>query len=301
MERRKLDGRRLVITADDFGYDPASSALILSLIRGGFVTSTSVLAVSEELHPRHLARLQSLADDGLCSIGLHFATTSDGNRSGWRPLSPQGQILAGPDGRLLTSGTAAERRACSRIIGAELEAQHSRLLEHGLRPTRLDSHSGTLYGLRVGSPPNSPEHEPRKPLREGIRFAAVHNLALRLPRSVRLIVGPVIPPLISRPHVVAVEAADRRKVRLPQEMATNPFPYPLIPGYRSLLAYYLRLLPRLPVGTTEIFLHPGSDSPASRHRFGGSWIKRIWEARMLRDPVWRAALKSQGIELVTSW
>lgn len=283
-----------MITADDFGYDPAGDALILSLIQGGFVTSTTVLAVSQELHPRQLARLQSLADDGLCTIGLHFATTSDGNRSGWPPLSAEGRALAGPDGRLPTSALAAERRASSPIIGAELVAQYSRLLEYGLRPTRLDSHSATLYGLRAASDQN-------RPLREGIRFADEHDLALRMPRSVRLIAGPVIPPQISRPHATAVEAADRNGVRLPQEMATNPFPYPLIPGYRSLLAYYLRLLPRLPAGTTEIFLHPGSDSPAARHRFGGSWIKRIWEARMVRDPVWRAALKTQGIELVTTW
>lgn len=290
MDRR----RRLVITADDFGYDPATNDLVLALIRGGFVTSTTVLAVSEELHPRQLALLQHLADAGLCTIGLHFATTSDRNRSGWRPLSAQGRALTEADGRLPTGGTTAERRATSRIIGAELAAQYSRLDEYGLRPTRLDSHSGTLYGLRAHSDQN-------KPLREGIRFAAEHDLALRMPRSVRLVVGPMTPPQISRPHAAAVESADHHGVRLPAEMATNPFPYPFIRGYRSLLAYYLRLLPRLPAGTTEIFLHPGSDSPASRHRFGGSWIKRIWEARMLRDPIWRAALKTQNIELVTTW
>lgn len=291
--------RRLVITADDFGYDPATDDLVLNLIRGGFVTSTTVLAVSDELRPRRLDRLQGLADDGLCTIGLHFATTSDGNRSGWRPRSSAARALTEPDGLLPTSAAAAERRASNTVVDAELDAQFRRLAEFGLSPARLDSHSATLYGLRVGI--LGPADPGNTPLRQGIRFAAEHSLAIRVPRSVRLIVGPVNPPQVMRPHTAAVRAANRAGVAMPEEMATNPYPYQLIPGYRALLGYYLRLLPRLPVGTSEIFLHPGSDTPAARHRFGGSWIKRIWEARMLRDPVWRAALRSEGIELVTCW
>lgn len=291
--------RRLVITADDFGYDPATNHLVLNLIRGGFVTSTTVLAVSDELRPHQLARLQELAEGGLCTIGLHFATTSDRNRSGWRPRSSVGRALTEPDGFLPTSAGAAERRASNGIVDAELDAQFRRLVELGLSPARLDSHSATLYGLRVGI--LSPGNPDNTPLRQGIRFAADHGLAIRVPRSVRLIVGPVEPPQVMHPHLAAVRAAGRAGVAMPEEMATNPYPYQLIPGYRALLGYYLRLLPRLPAGTSEIFLHPGSDSPAARHRFGGSWIKRVWEARMLRDPVWRAALRSEGIDLVTCW
>jgi hypothetical protein len=80
-----------------------------------------------------------------------------------------------------------------------------------------------------------------------------------------------------------------------------PSPARSFPATRSLRAQYLWLLPRLPEGTSEIFLHPGAESTWARRHFGSSWDKRVWEARLLRDPVWLDALAAQQIRLVTTW
>ncbi|PHP53756.1 hypothetical protein [Actinomyces ruminis] len=75
----------------------------------------------------------------------------------------------------------------------------------------------------------------------------------------------------------------------------------MIGTYEALRDFYIALLPLLPEGTSEIFTHPGADTPWARERFGAGWDKRVWEAQMLRDPVWRAALEQEGIEIVARW
>jgi hypothetical protein len=285
--------RSLVINADDFGYDPASTELILDLIAEGRLTSTTVLTVADDLSADLTADLDRLAGQGKCAVSLHFATTSERNRDGWRPRSDAGQRLADPDGTLPISSAVAERRADPRIIGDELEAQLERAVELGLRPTRLDSHCGTLYGLRNRSTPG--------PMEAAVDFCQRHHLGLRLPRSTRLLVGPYLPPPLRSIQGRALARADEAAVRLPVESTSNPFPRPLIPSYAALRAQYLWLLPRLPEGTSEIFLHPGAESTWARRHFGPSWDKRVWEARLLRDPVWLDALAAQQIRLVTTW
>ncbi len=286
--------RRLVINADDFGYDPASSELVLDLIREGYVTSTTVLTVADDLQADHAAELDRLAAGGRCAVSLHFATTSERNRDGWRPRSAAGRRLADPDGLLPTSSGVAERRADEDSIRDELEAQYDRAVDLGLHPTRLDSHCGTLYGIRDLSAGLGP-------MGAALDLCERHRLGLRVPRSTRLLAGPFLPGHLRRRQSGAVERADRTGVALPHESTTNPFPRSIIPSYSVLRAQYLWLLARLPVGTSEIFLHPGAETTWARRHFGQWWDKRVWEARLLRDPVWLDALASQRIRLVTTW
>jgi predicted glycoside hydrolase/deacetylase ChbG (UPF0249 family) len=285
--------RSLVINADDFGYDPASTELVLSLIAEGRLSSTTVLTVADDLSDDLTAELNRLAGQGKCAVSLHFATTSEHNRQGWRPRSDAGRRLADPNGLLPISSAVAERRADSEIIDDELEAQLERAVELGLHPTRLDSHCGTLYGLRNRSTPG--------PMEIAVDFCQRHHLGLRLPRSTRLLVGPYLPTPLRNIQGKAMARADEAAVRLPVESTSNPFPRPLIPSYAALRAQYLWLLPRLPEGTSEIFLHPGAESTWAKRHFGRSWDKRVWEARLLCDPVWLDALAAQQIRLVTTW
>jgi len=308
--------RSLVINADDFGYDPASADLVLELIDEGCLTSTTVLALAADLSSTRTAALAQLADQGRCAVSLHFATNSERGRDGWQPLSEAGRRLAEPDGTLPVSAALAEKRADPWIIAEELQAQYDRAVELGLRPIRLDSHCGTLYGLHTPPAPPLPSDprsaatrstatgrrpDNRGPMEVAVNFCQHHQLGFRLPRSTRLLAGPYLPPWLRRRHTAAVALADHSEVALPEESTTNPFPRGLIPNYAAMRAQYLWLLARLPEGTSEIFLHPGAETTWARRHFGRGWDKRVWEARLLRDPAWLDALDVQRIRLVTTW
>lgn len=297
-------GRRLVLTADDFGYDPDSAALVAGLLRHGRVSATTALAVAPDL--AEAAPSLREATGGAC--GLHVALSSERGRERWAPLAGAGrtarpaaagpvveastaaQNLADPDGLLPVDPADSEARAMDALVAEEITAQHQRLLSLGLTPVRMDFHSGCVYGLHGHST-----------LGAALRLCAQWGLGCRLPRSLDLFLGPDAPVAFRELHARAVAGADALEVPLPATMATNQQPTSQIDGYDALRASYLDLLPRLPEGTSEIFLHPGADTPWARERFGRDWDKRVWEARLVEDPVWLEALAAEGIELVATW
>lgn len=117
--------RRLIINADDLGYDPAVSEGIVLAMRSGVVTSATLMVnLPHSQHGATLAR-------GL-TVGLHL------NLARGAPLSP------GFPAHLLRSGSLDESLVASlptEVVAAETEAQLVRaeaLLGHP--PTHLDVH-----------------------------------------------------------------------------------------------------------------------------------------------------------------
>ena len=279
-------GRRLVLTADDFGYDRDSDALITQLLAEGAVTATTVIAPSLALGadaPRLVERTDA--------CGLHLTLSSDAGREPWGSLGgDEAACLVESGGAFPDDPSVAEARATPDAVGAELAAQYATLLDVGLAPNRVDSHAGTIYGLH-GNPLMGPV----------LAFCAAHGLGLRLPRGLELYLGPSVPPALVHLHAQAVGAATQLGVSLPAQMASDQVPAKDVTEYEPLRDRYIAFLRRLPAGTSEIFLHPGAESQWARERFGRSWDKRVFEARLLRDPVWRDVLEVEGIELVTSW
>ena len=286
-----MSARRVVLTADDYGYEPASSELVVRLLREGRLTATTVLAIAPGLERQVPALLAPDVVSGRC--GLHLAITSERGREPWRPLSEAGRrTLAGsdPDGALPVDLAQVEARTTDAVIAEEIEAQRRRVAALGLTPVRLDMHAGALYGLHGTST-----------LGAALTACARHGWGCRLPRSLRLYLGDDVPEAVRALHAQVVAAADGLGVPLPQTMATDPRPIAAIDGYEDLRRHYVALLAQLPEGTSEVFLHPGADTAWSREHEGQSWDKRLWEARLLEDPVWLDALEREDVKLVDTW
>lgn len=65
-------------------------------------------------------------------------------------------------------------------------------------------------------------------------------------------------------------------------------------SYEALREGLLRGVDQLPLGTSELFLHPSGEGE-------GIPAERAWEARLLRDPAWWDGLAELGIEPAASW
>ncbi|QDB78499.1 ChbG/HpnK family deacetylase [Georgenia wutianyii] len=276
--------RRLVITADDLGVDAETNATIVELMRDGLVSATTLIPVATAATDA----VERLKAAGLHAPRLHLTLNSAREWAGWSPLSADARTLIGPDGTLPLDAAQAERSASTADVAREMFAQLGWMRRLGLRPPALDSHSGTLYGLRG-----------RSLALTAVEFCAEHGLAFRLPRRLASVLGLAVRGL-GTAHRRAVRRADALGVRLPQTLVGSWLPGSAILGYGHLRADVLAQLRSLPRGTSELIVHP---SPlASAQRFpAGEGRKRLWELRLLRDPAFHRALRREHIEVVPAW
>lgn len=272
--------RRLVITADDFGREPTTTEVITELLVEGNVSATTLITVSPDA--AHAAeRMRALG----CVPRLHVTLTGERGLPRWRPLSDAASLV-GPDGAFGDDPFALQRHGDAADVVREADAQCEWMRHFGLAPRAADSHSGTLYGLHG-----------RSWLRETLDWCGRHGLAFRLPRDAEPYFGGPLPPSFAQAHEQAVALADALGVRIPQSIATNRRSAGELGSYERLREDYRRRLESLPEGTSEIFLHPSGEGAAA----GPDGIVRVWEARLLRDPVWHAALETEAIEVVSDW
>jgi predicted glycoside hydrolase/deacetylase ChbG (UPF0249 family) len=162
---------RLVVNADDFGISEAVNDGIVIAHRSGIVTSTSLMTVGRAFeHAVNWCRQVPSLD-----VGVHLTLVAE------RPLLPEPSSLAGDGGRFpATVGALVRRYLLRRIrladIEAELRAQIERVLDHGLRPTHLDSHQ------HVHALPGIAPLVLRLSVRYGIPFVRVPVEELRIDR-----------------------------------------------------------------------------------------------------------------------
>ena len=135
---------RLIINADDFGWDAPATAAILDLAAHGNISSTTVLA--NWATEADLAALRPLADR--VSVGYHL-NLIDGS-----PVAPAAVVpsLLGPDGHFRPAAQQWLRYLAGRLrpveLARELAAQVGRLRDHGFPLSHADAHQHLhLYPL----------------------------------------------------------------------------------------------------------------------------------------------------------
>jgi len=126
---------RLIVNADDLGVSERVNEGIVRAHRSGIVTAASLMAAGRAFD--HAVRCCREAPE--LDVGVHLTLVAE------KPLLQRTSSLAGDDGRLPPSVGVFLRRCLTGAIRmadiqAELSAQIERVLDHGLRPTHLDSH-----------------------------------------------------------------------------------------------------------------------------------------------------------------
>jgi len=127
--------RRVIVNADDLGWSPGVTDGILLAHHNGIVTSATLAA---NMPDAERAVALTGAEPAL-GVGIHL------NVCQGRPMSDAGARLADSDGLMNFTGPGLIARCLSRpwLIGAalaECEAQIRWAMDHGVRPTHLDSH-----------------------------------------------------------------------------------------------------------------------------------------------------------------
>jgi len=279
--------RRLVITADDLGREPDTDEVVLDLVADGAVTSATLIPVA----PGSAATARRARALGL-QPRLHATLTSERGLPPWRPLTARSHSEPGDAGPVLDPlpvDPQAVDPANPGPILTELDAQLTWFADQGLTPQAADGHGGVLYGLgglRGASL-----------LPQALAWCSARGLAFRLPRDLAPLVGRLTGALagLENSHAKAVALADELGVALPRATVTNSADVAQLGSYEALREDLLARLDALGEGVSEVFLHPSSADAVPEAPV------RAWEARLLRDPLWRRGLDRLGFDLVEGW
>jgi chitin disaccharide deacetylase len=270
--------RRLIINADDLGINSQRSHGIFMTAEQGVVTSASLMVTTSD--SEDAARRASERD---LPTGLHFNLT-------WgAPLSKDGHI-----GSLLTTdGYFVGRDDLRRRIGeGEVEPEHVErearaqiewFLEHRGQPTHVDGHHHIHvhpFIARIIAPILD---------RYGISF-------VRIPSEPSVPFGFLIEKS-QTDHIAAVskEADDARKLFAGHGIGSTDHFRGLAFGGNASMRNMRHILSRLPEGTTEWMVHPGSPHPHGEP-FDADPQRQTEMAILMSDDT-RAELTERGIEL----
>lgn len=132
-----MNTRRLIINADDFGWDDDTTTVTGALIEAGAISSATIMT-GRPATARAIAFALAHASEKV-SFGLHF-NIADGHV----PHGSSSASLVDESGRLRASNPQRIQALLGRLkprdIAAELEAQLVILLDHGIRVSHVDSH-----------------------------------------------------------------------------------------------------------------------------------------------------------------
>jgi chitin disaccharide deacetylase len=275
--------KRLIVNADDLGAGEARNAGIFDAIEAGSVTSVSILpngpALEDALRGIRALRLQSI------SFGVHF------NISEGKPIATASRCILGPDGCFRGKGRTQSlllRRENSELekeIRKELSAQISLIQDAGIPVDHLDGHQHVHILPAV--------------VRAAAEAADAHGISwVRIPEE-------PCPDFGERSAQVMEEAcffsqhasAARAFYDAVGINAPDHFRGLLLKGELPAEAW-LDFLESIPVGLTELMVHPGrADANVSGPFAGFSTAAREKELTALTDGRFLTALLKAEVSL----
>lgn len=283
--------RRLIVNADGFGFTTGINRGIWEATRHGIVTSLSC-----NTNFPGIADLPSFVREfPHISIGVHL------NPIVGHPVSDPATVssLVRADGRFW-AGDFTRRLLCGNIrsdeLARELAAQIAVVQRMGVTVTHWDSHQNKhLYpryftiALEVAGS-------------VGIRCMRTHDRQL-LEGGSRARHGRLLRYYLGHPRRLATHALARVQMQRARRAGFLMADRLLTPGYldgshKTMESTWLRLVKHLPVGTSEVYCHPGyADEALRQHAYYVD--ERRAEIEVLCSHRLRAAVERHGVELVS--
>jgi len=269
----------LILHADDIGmcYEANASAQ-RALSKGAYRSAAAMvpcpwfneMAAWCVAHPEH-------------DVGLHLTLTSEWRFYRWGPVAPRDSVkgLLDPFGYLHHDVASVARSAKADEVAAEIRAQLARSRQLGMKPSHIDTHMGTLY--------SSPS------------FTRAY-LQMATAEQVPAMVIEMTPRIIAKFRAAGYPFSDE----MLKVLADYPLPklddfHSALPGktYEEKRQKLFDQVRALPPGLHEIVYHPSVETEGLK-QITGSWQQRVWEDRLLTDPLVQQFWKDQSI-VITDW
>jgi predicted glycoside hydrolase/deacetylase ChbG (UPF0249 family) len=268
----------LVVHADDMGLCHSVNEATLEAVKGGMVTSASLMAPC----PWFPEAVRMAAEYPEGDWGLHLTLTCEWDNLRWGPLAGNDAVpgLVDRDGYMHGSVLDVVSHASPAEVEAEIRAQVEHALRMGFKPTHLDSHMGTLFA--------SPEF-----------FEVYRKVALEYDIPY---MSPKVPPPASSPVEEAiykrfasytpqlVEAGEILHDYLQTDTGGN--------GLEKRIEYWSDQVRALRPGVTQFIIHCGREVDELR-AITGSYRSRTWDCQAWQSSQMREVLEAEGVILST--
>lgn len=272
----------LIINADDYGMSQSTNEAVEELFEVGYITSTTLMTPCPWAEDA-VARAKK---NPKMRVGLHTTLTSEWEGYRWGPVARTAvPSLLDSDGYLPRTCEELLKTCTDADVETELNVQLDYMLHRDLKPTHVDNHMGSVYGL-----------EGRPLFEQVFKLCARGGYAIRLPRNLEMF-GQV-PPELAGILGQVIGAADSMGIGTLDYLCQNDTRFQESDGYDALKRSYLDIIAKLPEGVSEMYMHPAADSPELR-RITDYWYTRVWEYRLLKDPDLMAAIEAAGAVLTT--
>jgi predicted glycoside hydrolase/deacetylase ChbG (UPF0249 family) len=177
----------------------------------------------------------------------------------------------------------------------EIRAQVKKATDNGFKPSHLDNHMGSLYGIESGR---------FELLNLTLDIAGEEKLPFRFP-------GTFVPEMFDNDTLEVkidkdliamffgkiVEHANSLKVAMPDFLIPGEWNGPQDESYENFKEYIYELYRSFPNGITETYIHPAFESDELKG-ISGAWHRRVWEHKLFSDPQTLQHIKACGIQLI---
>lgn len=286
--------RYLIINADDFGAFQCGNAAVMDLL----TDSASALTSSTVMAPAPWApqACRFAAKNPQLAIGVHLTLTCEWNALRWGPVNDRDTAsLRDEEGYFFHHTADVERHAILDEVKGEIRAQIDRCLRLGLKPSHMDNHMGSLYGIATGR---------WELLAATLETLAPYRLGFRLPSSIADIAfGNSMLGISTEAEATRAAAAqmvafaNTSHIALPDHLLPGEWGGPQDDSYENFRDYLYALYENLPEGITESYLHPALEADELKEACP-VWERRVWEYRIMKDPRTRQHIEAQGIRLI---
>lgn len=273
------DSRVLVIHADDVGMCWSADSASVQAMEKGSVTCGSVMVPC----PWFLSTIKSLKENPKLDIGVHLTLTSEWKIYRWGPIAERSLVpgLVDEQGYLWHEVPEVYQSVGADVSQAaiEIQAQIDFARKHGMEPTHIDSHMGTLY------------------YREDF-FKAACNTALK--NDIPFMVFNYSPELARSEEAIKYytpEMADRLQAAgfpmIDSLILDEKTGATVEEGFQN----YCNVISALPPGLTLLIVHLGVDGEELSH-ICGSHARRDQQFRIFTDPRMASHIQKEGIHLM---
>lgn len=270
------DTKLLILHADDIGMCHSANTAGIAALEKGIVTCGSVMVPC----PWFLEIADYSKDHPELDLGIHLTHTSEWKTYRWRPLAalPLVKGLIDAQGYMQPDVRDVYQNSSVQEAEAEMRAQIDFALQHGMKPTHLDSHMGTLY--------YHPEY-----LQMALRVSEEYDIPIMFFKANESFLK-LLPAEGRDGFVQLSKSVESRGVPLLDAMPSiGDVP---VENYEEA---YRNLIRSLKPGLSLTILHLADESK-EYERITGSYPRRLAEYNLFTDPSMKTFIDEQGVKLI---